>query len=82
MWLTGYERLMPEGRPFPQKYLPRLGTRLSVTFGDPIPAEQLRDAISLKTTEKDARIQVTSLVHDHVENLGRTVSGKLLATPE
>jgi monolysocardiolipin acyltransferase len=73
---------MPEGRPFPQKYFPRPETRLSITFGEPIPVEQLKDAISLKTTEKDARIRVTSLVHDHVENLWRTVSGKLLAQPE
>ncbi|KAF8897207.1 acyltransferase-domain-containing protein, partial [Infundibulicybe gibba] len=36
MWLTGFEGLMPEGRAFPYKYLPRPGARLSISFGTPI----------------------------------------------
>ena len=51
MWVTGFDRLMPEGRPFPYKYLPRLGARLSVTFGNPIPADEIRAALAV--TEKD-----------------------------
>jgi len=46
MWITGFDRLMPEGRPFPRNYLPRLGTHLTVTFGDPVPAEQIQQALS------------------------------------
>ncbi|PFH52597.1 hypothetical protein AMATHDRAFT_56653 [Amanita thiersii Skay4041] len=45
VWLAGFEQLMPEGRPFPYKYIPRLGIRLSVTFGDPLPAEDVRNAL-------------------------------------
>jgi monolysocardiolipin acyltransferase len=37
---------MPEGRPFPNKFLPRLNQDLSVTFGDPIPADRLISALS------------------------------------
>ena len=31
---------MPEYRPFPYKFLPKIGTQLGVTFGDPIPPEK------------------------------------------
>ena len=44
MWLTGFDQLMPEGRPFPYKYLQRIGAHLSITIGDPVPAHQLLDA--------------------------------------
>lgn len=75
MWLTGYERLMPEGRAFPYKYLPRFGAKLSVTFGDPIPPEMLLEAMSCQPEGRDeARIRVTTLLHDRVEHLGRTMS--------
>ncbi|KAF5333337.1 hypothetical protein D9611_002264 [Ephemerocybe angulata] len=75
MWLTGYERLMPEGRPFPYKYIPRFGTKLGVAIGDPIPPEQLLAAMSSNPHDTDAsRSQVTALVHDHVEALGRRAS--------
>ncbi|KAF9008798.1 acyltransferase-domain-containing protein [Cyathus striatus] len=46
MWLTGFDRLMPEGRSFHYKYLPRMGAQLSITFGDPIPPHTLLDALS------------------------------------
>jgi len=75
MWLTGFDRVMPEGRPFPYKYLPRFGTQISVSFGDPIPLEDLQGALSGREGEKATRISVTALVHDHVERLGRTVTG-------
>lgn len=75
MWLTGYEQLMPEGRAFPYKYLPRFGARLSVTFGEPIPPETLLAATACPPDGRDeARIRVTTLLHDHVERLGRTMS--------
>ncbi|KIK30847.1 hypothetical protein PISMIDRAFT_87035 [Pisolithus microcarpus 441] len=41
MWLTGFDKLMPEGRPFPSKYLPKLGVKLGVAFGDPIPPARI-----------------------------------------
>jgi monolysocardiolipin acyltransferase len=57
VWLTGFDRLMPEGRKFPYKYFPRPGARLSVTFGEPIPAETIQAVLArLKRTglkEKD-----------------------------
>ena len=37
---------MPEGRPFPNKFLPRLDAHLSVTFGAPLPADEVRAAIA------------------------------------
>ncbi|GLB33482.1 putative acyltransferase-domain-containing protein [Lyophyllum shimeji] len=45
IWLTGFDKLMPEGRPFPYKYLPRPGAQLSVTFGSPIPSEEIQRAL-------------------------------------
>ncbi|TFY76142.1 hypothetical protein EWM64_g7870 [Hericium alpestre] len=45
MWLTGFDSLMPEGRKAPWKFLPRLGTHLSVTFGEPIPPHTIRAAL-------------------------------------
>lgn len=36
MWLTGFNDLMPEGRPFPFKYFPKPGAKLGITFGKPI----------------------------------------------
>ncbi|TFK29239.1 tafazzin-PC [Coprinopsis marcescibilis] len=93
MWLAGYENLMPEGRTFPYKYLPRPGACLSVTFGDPIPATELSAAIEaqapspivaspLKVPLGDAqRSKLTALIHSHVERLGRGAYGKTLSLP-
>jgi monolysocardiolipin acyltransferase len=53
MWLTGFDQLMPEGRPFPYKYLPRIGAHLSITFGDPVPAHELLDALNVSKTDSD-----------------------------
>jgi len=53
MWLTGFDKLMPEGRAFPWKYIPTIGARLTVTIGDPISPNRIRDALdidSLSTT--------------------------------
>ncbi|PPR02492.1 hypothetical protein CVT24_002041 [Panaeolus cyanescens] len=122
MWISGFDRLMPEGRPFPYKYLPHMGVDLSVTFGEPIDPELLKRALLIprdpapstihnlgleptlggSTTQEhlegwsknldplhdeDAlrtsliRQQLTSIVHDHVQKLGYSVSGPLLGAP-
>lgn len=125
MWLTGFDQLMPEGRPFPYKYIPRFGAELSVTFGSPIPADTIRQSLKVSPSAIDSaidsrfvkkgeepkgwlgeelqrslarshqtedlvnttrtpeelskvRARVTSIIHDAVESLGHTVSGKLL----
>ena len=49
MWLTGFDQLMPEGREFPYKYLPRPGAKLSVTFGDPLPPRDIENALGITT---------------------------------
>ncbi|KAF8974690.1 acyltransferase-domain-containing protein [Flammula alnicola] len=53
MWLTGFDQLMPEGRSFPYNYFPRIGARLSVTFGDPIPADEILEALDVSRTDPD-----------------------------
>ena len=79
VWLTGFDQLMPEGRKFPFNFLPRAGTDLSITFGEPIPAEELLDAAKLKdTSENIIRSQLTDVVRKRVEVLGRSVSGPTL----
>jgi len=45
MWLTGFDKMMPEGRRFPYKFLPRLGANVSITFGDPLPSENIKAAL-------------------------------------
>jgi monolysocardiolipin acyltransferase len=52
MWLTGFDQLMPEGRASPYKYLPRPGARLSVTFGDPLPSEDIKKALGELSVER------------------------------
>jgi monolysocardiolipin acyltransferase len=125
MWLTGFETLMPEGRVFPYKYLPRPGAQLSVTFGEPIPDADIRKALdmighdvqlsgwgSVTSEPQDypsrqsdqilrqlnqhqhqpraptlqpssdtmkVREEITRIIHDAVESLGRSVSGDSLA---
>ena len=53
VWLTGFDQVMPEGRPFPYKYLPHLGAHLSITFGEPLSAEYTRDVFSLARKMKN-----------------------------
>jgi monolysocardiolipin acyltransferase len=45
MWITGFDKLMPEGRKFPFKFFPRPRQHISVTFGEPIPADRLHAAL-------------------------------------
>ena len=40
---------MPEGRTFPYNFVPRLGARLSVTFGEPIRFEDITAALGRLT---------------------------------
>lgn len=51
MWLTGFDKLMPEHRVFPYKYFPKLGIRLGVAFGDPIPVEEIMAVLSAHSYE-------------------------------
>ncbi|KAF9468914.1 acyltransferase-domain-containing protein [Collybia nuda] len=89
MWLTGFEDLMPEGRSFPYKYLPRPGAQLSVTFGEPLPLDGIRKAFgtldkdqksnppSSESVDKIARVRadVTTIIQRAVQSLGRSVTG-------
>ena len=63
MWLTGFNHMMPEGRPFPYKYFPRPGTQLSITFGDPVPGEQIQQVLCV--LGKGAHTSFHSLTNDH-----------------
>jgi monolysocardiolipin acyltransferase len=51
MWITGFDQLMPEGRPFPYNYLPRIGAHLGVTFGNPIAENELLEALRLNASQ-------------------------------
>lgn len=47
MFVTGFDQLMPEGRRFPYKYFPRPGAHLTVTFGPPIPPDEIKNALGI-----------------------------------
>jgi len=51
MWLTGFDKLMPEGRPFPWKFIPRFGCKLSITFGDPLSPQDIQAALRVLSLE-------------------------------
>lgn len=88
MWLTGFETLMPVGRPFPYNYLPRPGGNLTITFGEPISGHKISQALNNFRNDgsytakhdhiSEVRRNVTSVLHRGVESLGRSVSGPLL----
>ncbi|KAH9047188.1 acyltransferase-domain-containing protein [Lactarius hengduanensis] len=93
MWITGFDKLMPEGRHAPWKYLPRPGARLSVTFGAPVSPAAVLGALGTTTRSdvvpgeaaeaqeerrREVRIALTEVVQRAVEALGRQVSGDLL----
>ncbi|KAF9653779.1 hypothetical protein BDM02DRAFT_3107774, partial [Thelephora ganbajun] len=79
IWLTGFDQLMPEGRKPPFNFLPRAGADLSITFGEPIPAEELFEAANSKGSSEDiVRSKLTDVVKKRVELLGRSVSGLML----
>lgn len=58
---------MPEHRPFPYKHLPKMGIRLGVTFGDPIPPDKiivaLKDLRGLKHSSPPGVVE-NSTRHD------------------
>jgi len=96
MWLTGFDKLMPEGRKAPFKFLPKLNVELGVAFGEPLHHEEiaviaahkrsaelaLGQPLSLETNERKlARSNITTVVQQSVERLGRKVSGHLLDRP-
>lgn len=45
MWLEGFDKMMPEGRSAPWKFLPRPGVKLSVTFGKPVDNGEIREVL-------------------------------------
>jgi len=51
MWLTGFDKLMPEHRSFPWKYIPRPGVKLSITFGNPLSPEDIQTALRALSRE-------------------------------
>ncbi|KAI0776935.1 acyltransferase-domain-containing protein [Trametes elegans] len=52
MWLTGFDKLMPEGRTAPYKFFPKPGAALSITFGEPVPAKDIQEALDTLVREK------------------------------
>lgn len=44
---TGFDKLMPENRSFPSKFIPKMGIQLGVTFGDPIPTDKILKALNV-----------------------------------
>lgn len=62
IWLTGFNNLMPEGRPFPNKYFPRPNTDLSITIGKPVSNDDIKSALqsSLRSTSSS---QPTDIPH-------------------
>jgi monolysocardiolipin acyltransferase len=45
MSLSGFDALMPEGRPAPYKYLPRPFQSLRVVFGNPLSEDDVRSGL-------------------------------------
>lgn len=80
---------MPEPRRV--KFIPRLGKRVSITFGDPIqPTNRVRDIVgqfrenrekgSNLSSEKfdlETRIELTRYLQEEVEGLGRSARGSM-----
>lgn len=59
--MSGFDKLMPEHRPFPWKYIPRLGVNLSITFGNPLSPEEIKAALrALSHEEIDSQSGVPS----------------------
>ncbi|KAI0699518.1 acyltransferase-domain-containing protein [Cerioporus squamosus] len=52
MWLTGFDKLMPEGRSAPFKFFPRPGAALSITFGNPVPSQEIQDTLQTLVRER------------------------------
>lgn len=78
--LLGLDELMPEGRKLPYKFLPRRGVALSVTFGQPVPNEDVKAALKSRTplTEyEDVLPLPDKRIDDEQESGTRTATGWL-----
>ncbi|KAG8218352.1 acyltransferase-domain-containing protein, partial [Butyriboletus roseoflavus] len=71
MWLTGFDKLVPEHRPFPHKYLPKMGIQLGVIYGDPIPPDKIIAALNAIRWMEDAIIQAGGDPIEEREGIGR-----------
>lgn len=75
----GFDKLMPEGRRFPWKYIPRLGVKLSVTFGEPLSPEEIKAALRALSWEEDAQKPLHRArmpANSHAEKVDRAVDGE------
>ena len=58
---------MPEGRSFPWKCIPKLGCKLSITFGEPLSPEEIKVALrgvdQEETIQRDGHSPLTRLSH-------------------
>ncbi|KAH9020314.1 hypothetical protein EDB85DRAFT_1896251 [Lactarius pseudohatsudake] len=68
-----FDKLVPEGRHAPWKYLPRPGARLSVTSGTPVPPAVVQEE-ERRRNDTEVRIALTDAVQRAVEALGRQAS--------
>jgi monolysocardiolipin acyltransferase len=68
MWITGFDQLMPEGRPFPYNYLPRIGAHLGVTFGNPIAENELLEALRSNASQSITSREPRALIGTSAED--------------
>jgi monolysocardiolipin acyltransferase len=61
----GFDKLMPEGRTFPWKYIPRVGVKLSVTFGDPLSPQVIQAALRGLAQEGRHHTSSSGAQHHH-----------------
>jgi len=47
MWITGFDKLMPEGRRAPWRFFPRPGASLGIRFGAPLPEASVLATLGL-----------------------------------
>lgn len=75
IWITGFNQVMPLGRRFPFNYMPRIGQRMSITFGEPLSLEEAiqRRRQSDGTPERSFQ-DLTSLAQEALEELGNQVT--------
>jgi len=80
--MLGFDKLMPDHRPFPHKYIPKLGIKLGVAFGEPIPVQDIAAALgalyqdSTASHPRVARVKEGGVLGDDLHPggwVGRTV---------
>ncbi|KZT00113.1 acyltransferase-domain-containing protein [Laetiporus sulphureus 93-53] len=52
IWLTGFDKLMPEQRLIPWKFFPRPRVALSITFGAQVDTDKMRDTLARMIREE------------------------------